>query len=86
LEETWSGEYGVAIRSWQNNRENLATLFEFSKEIRRLPQATITVEGFHRQLRKSIKNKGSFPTEQSVRKLLNLATIDIIKKLATPHW
>lgn len=88
LEETWGGKYGAAVRSWQNNWENLATFFEFPKEIRRLIYTTNTVEGYHRQLRKVIKNKGSFPTEQSVRKLLYLATMDITKKWTNPirNW
>lgn len=69
LEETWGSQYGVGVRSWQNNWENLATFFEFPQEIRRLIYTTNTVDGYHRQLRKVIKNKGSFPMEQSVQKL-----------------
>jgi putative transposase len=80
LEETWQGKYGAAVKSWQNNWEELATFFEFPKEIRRLIYTTNTVEGYHRQLRKVIKNKSSFPTPQSARKLLYLATMDITKK------
>lgn len=88
LEEKWSGKYGAAVKSWQNNWEELATFFEFPKEIRRLIYTTNTVEGYHRQLRKVLKNKSSFPTEQSVRKLLYLATMDITKKWTAPirNW
>lgn len=88
LEQTWSGKYGAAVRSWQNNWDDLTTFFEFPKEIRRLIYTTNTVEGYHRQLRRVIKNKGSFPTEQAVRKLLYLATMDITKKWTAPiqNW
>ena len=88
IEQTWAGKYGAAVRSWQNNWDDLATFFEFPKEIRRLIYTTNTVEGYHRQLRKVIKNKGSFPTEQAVRKLLYLATMDITKKWTAPiqNW
>lgn len=88
IEQTWSGKYGAAVRSWQNNWDDLVTFFEFPKEIRRLIYTTNTVEGYHRQLRKVIKNKGSFPTEQAVRKLLYLATMDITKKWTAPiqNW
>lgn len=88
LEQNWGSKYGAAVRSWQNNWEDLATFFEFPKEIRRLIYTTNTVEGYHRQLRKVIKNKGSFPTEQSVRKLLYLATMNITKKWTAPkqNW
>jgi transposase-like protein len=84
LEQKWGNKYGAAVRSWQNNWDDLATFFEFPKEIRRLIYTTNTVEGYHRQLRKVIKTKGSFPTEQSVRKLLYLATVNITKKWTAP--
>ena len=88
LAQTWDNKYGAAVRSWQNNWDDLATFFEFPKEIRRLIYTTNTVEGYHRQLRKVIKNKGSFPTEQSVRKLLYLATMNITRKWTAPirNW
>lgn len=88
LHEKWSAKYGAAVRSWQNNWGELATFFDFPKEIRRLIYTTNTVEGYHRQLRKVIKNKSSFPTPQAVRKLLYLATMDISKKWTAPirNW
>jgi len=88
LEQTWGSKYGAAVRSWQNNWDDLATFFEFPKEIRRLIYTTNTVEGYPRQLRKVIKTKGSFPTEQSVRKLLYLATMNITRKWTAPlqNW
>ena len=86
LAETWSGKYNAAVKSWQNNWEELAAFFEFPQEIRRLIYTTNTVEGYHRQLRKVIKNKASFPTQQAARKLLYLATLDITKKWTNPIW
>lgn len=88
LEETWGDKYAAAIKSWQKNWEELATFFQFPQEIRRLIYTTNTIEGYYRQLRKVVKNKASFPTPQSVRKLLYLATMDIIKKWTSPmrNW
>ncbi len=88
LEEAWRSKYGAAVKSWQNNWEELATFFQFPKEIRRLIYTTNMVEGYHRQLRKVTKNKSSFPTPQSARKLLYLATMDITKKWSGPirNW
>ncbi len=88
LEEKWRDKYAAAVKSWQNNWDDLATFFEFPKEIRRLIYTTNTVEGYHRQLRKVLKNKSSFPTPQAVRKLLYLATMDITKKWTAPkqNW
>jgi transposase-like protein len=88
LEETWGRKYGAAVRSWQNNWDELATFFEFPQEIRRLIYTTNAVEGYHRQLRKVLKNKALFPTEQAARKILYLATMDITKKWSAPlrNW
>lgn len=88
LEETWGEKYGAAVRSWQNNWEELAAFFEFPKEIRRLIYTTNSVEGYHRQVRKVIKNTSSFPTPQAARKLLYLATMGTTKKWKIPirNW
>jgi len=80
LDETWGKKYAASVRSWKNNWEDLATFFEFPQGIRRLIYTTNTVEGYHRQFRKVTKNKGSFPTKESLRKLFYLATMDITKK------
>ena len=84
LDEKWGDKYPAAIRSWQNNWEDLATFFEFPAEIRRMIYTTNIVEGYHRQLRKVLKNKSSFPTPESARKILYLATVNITKKWKAP--
>jgi putative transposase len=80
LAEKWQKKYAVAIRSWQNNWEDLATFFRYPAEIRRLIYTTNTVEGYNRQLRKIIKTKGAFPNAEAARKLLFLANRDIFRK------
>jgi putative transposase len=88
LGETWGDKYAVAIRSWQNNWEDLATYFAYPSEIRRLIYTTNSVEGYHRQLRKVTKSKSMFPTPEAARKLLFLANRDILKKWTMPiqNW
>lgn len=88
LSEKWSDKYAVAVRSWQNNWEDLATFFAYPAEIRRLIYTTNSVEGYHRQLRKVTKAKSIFPTPEAARKLLFLANRDILKKWTNPiqHW
>src|SRR5581483_3290294 len=61
LGERWSDTYAVAVRSWENNWEDLATMFDYPPDIRRLIYTTTTVEGYNRQLRKVTKTKGAFP-------------------------
>jgi putative transposase len=88
LSEKWSDKYAVAIRSWQNNWEDLATFFAYPAEIRRLIYTTNSVESYHAQLRKVTKTKNVFPTPEAARKLLFLAHRDIIKTWTMPivNW
>ncbi len=88
LGEQWSDKYAIAVRSWENNWDELSTFFDFPVEIRRLIYTTNTIEGYNRQLRKVTKNKASFPSPQAVRKLLYLANINIVKKWTRPiiNW
>jgi len=88
LDETWSKKYAIAVRSWKNNWEDLATFFRYPAEIRRLIYTTNTVEGYNRQLRKIIKTKGAFPNADAARKLLFLANRDIFRKWTNPivYW
>jgi putative transposase len=84
LGEKWSHKYAIAVRSWENNWEELATMFAFPHQIRRLIYTTNAIEGYHRQLRKVVKTKASFPTPESVRKLLYLVNQNVTKKWTMP--
>jgi transposase-like protein len=88
LKEQWSDKYAIAVRSWENNWDELSTFFDYPAEIRRLIYTTNSIEGYNRQLRKVTKNKASFPTSQAVRKLLYLANVHITKKWTRPlvNW
>jgi transposase-like protein len=88
LAERWGGTYAVAVRSWENNWEDLANMFDYPPDIRRLIYTTNTVEGYNRQLRKVTKTKGAFPTGEAARKLLFLVNRDITRKWTAPvhNW
>jgi putative transposase len=86
LSEKWSNKYRIAIKSWENNWDDLTTYFEFPDDIRRLMYTTNTIESYNRQLRKVIKSKSIFPTEESIRKMLYLATQDILRKWTMPIY
>jgi putative transposase len=88
LEKKWNSKYPIVISSWYNNWENLSTYFNYPPEIRKIIYTTNTLEGFNRQLRKVTKTKSVFPTDDSLRKSLYLATVDIMKKWTSPipNW
>jgi putative transposase len=77
LDEKWGQKYKPAVQSWKNNWSNLSTFFQFPEEIRKMIYTTNAVEAVHRQFRKVTKTKGSFPTDDSLKKMLYLATIGL---------
>lgn len=88
LGERWGAQYAVAVRSWEQNWQDLATMFDYPAEIRRLIYTTNTVEGYNRQLRKVVKTKGALPNGEAARKILFLVTRDITRSWSTPlfNW
>jgi transposase-like protein len=79
-EEKWGKKYPSAIKSWAQNWDCLATFFIFSPEIRKIIYTTNAIEALHRQFRKVTKTKAVIPTEQSLLKMLYLATNKIQQK------
>ena len=88
LESIWGDKYPIVIQSWNNNWANLSTYFDFPPEIRKIIYTTNALEGFNRQLRKYTKIRTTFPTEDSLRKALYLATEQIMIKWTSPaqNW
>lgn len=80
LEEKWGKKYRAAIKSWQDNWEELTTYFKYPEEIRRLIYTTNSIENFNRQLRKYTKTKSSYPTDDSLSKSIYLSIKEITKK------
>ena len=80
FDEKWGNKYPKIAISWRDNWANLSTYFKYPQEIRTLIYTTNAIEGFNRQLRKVTKNKGIFPTDDRLIKMLYLAMMDITKK------
>lgn len=80
FEEKWGSKYPKIGKSWRENWVNLSTYFKYPEAVRRLIYTTNAIEGFNRQLRKVTKAKTVFPSDESLLKMLYLATMDITKK------
>jgi len=80
LEAKWGEKYYIAIKPWKDNWEEIRTMFRFPAEIRKLIYTTNAVESFNRQLRKVTKSKSSFPTDESLLKMMYLVTMDVTDK------
>jgi putative transposase len=78
LGKRYPGAVGVWERAW----ERFTPFLAFPPEVRRIIYTTNAVESLNYQLRKIIKNRGHFPNDDAVIKLLWLAIRDIEDKRA----
>lgn len=78
--EIWGKKYPKIYESWYSDWANLSTYFSYPPEIRKVIYTTNQIENFNRCLRKVTKARTVFPTDDSLFKMLYLATMDITKK------
>jgi transposase-like protein len=86
FEKKWGKKYQYAVKVWKNNWDGIKTMFEYSPEIRKIIYTTNAIEGFNNGVKRITKTKSSFPSEESLFKLLYLISQDIIKKWTMPVW
>jgi transposase-like protein len=88
LESNWKAKYPILVRSWLNNWDRLVTYFDFPTVIRKAIYTNNPIESYHRQIRKHTKNKGVFPSDQAVLKLVYLLSQNIMAKWSMPvqNW
>lgn len=84
----WSAKYNYAVKSWQNNWEDLTVFFDFPIEIRKIIYTTNLIENLNGKIRKYTKNKLSFPTDEAVIKSVYLALREASKVWTKPigNW
>lgn len=77
----WANKYNYAIKSWNQNIDELTTFFNFPKELRKLIYTTNSIENLNRNIRKLTKSKNGFCTINSLKKMLYFSIINQSK-----HW
>ncbi len=84
FELTWGDKYQIIVKSWRNNWEKITPFMQFPIEIRKVIYTTNIVESLNNTLRKSVRNRGHFPTEDALMKVLYLAINGVSKKWTMP--
>lgn len=83
----WGDRYQAIGKLWKENWERVIPFFQFPPDVRRVIYTTNAVESLHMSLRKIIKTRGSFPSEEAALKLLYLALRNASAKWETvQHW
>ena len=81
FEDKWGSRYPAIGQAWRRAWEHVVPLFAFPPDVRKMIYTTNAVESLHRSLRKIIKTRGSFPSDEAATKLLYLAIQN-----AGVHW
>ena len=84
FEITWGDRYPAIVKSWRSNWEKVTPFLQFPKEIRKVIYTTNIVESLNSTLRKSVRNRGHFSTEDGIMKVLYLAIRGVSKKWSMP--
>ena len=88
FESHWDEKYPHISRSWRNHWPNLSTLFRYPEDIRKAIYTTNAIESLNSVIRKAIRKRKLFPTDDSARKVVYLAIMDASKKWTMPirNW
>jgi len=84
----WGAKFPTIGASWRRVWEHVIPFFAFAPEVRRVIYTTNVIESLHMQLRKIIKNRGHFPSDEAATKLIWLALRNITNdwSRATREW
>ena len=82
--DKWRGIYPAVVRGWQNNSSKEIAMFSFVPEIRKAIYRTNVIESLNMSLRKAIKNRAMFPSDEAVFKILYLALKNISQRWTMP--
>jgi transposase-like protein len=81
---SWGTRFPTVVASWRRAWTHVIPFFAFPPEIRRVIYTTNALESVHGQLRKIIKTRGHFPTDEAATKLLWLVLRNITRRWTMP--
>lgn len=86
--DKWNDIYPMVVRTWKTNWVRIIPMYSYAPEIRKAIYTTNTIESLNMTLRKIIKNRAMFPSDEAVFKILYLALRNISKRWTMPiqNW
>jgi putative transposase len=84
----WDEKYPQISKSWRSNWENLITIFDYPADIRKVIYTTNAIESLNSVIRKSVKTRKVFPSDDAALKIIYLAVEAASKKWTMPirNW
>jgi putative transposase len=88
FENKYQDSYPTVAQIWRRNWLNIIPIFDYPAEIRKAIYTTNVIESLNYSLKKPLKTRGAFPTEDSLMKVLFLAIQNVSKKWSMPikNW
>ena len=88
VESALGQKYPMIATSWRRHWPEVIPFYDYPPEIRQMIYTTNAIESLNMQLRKVLKNRGHFPSEEAATKLIYLALRNIVKQWKRPptYW
>ena len=85
---TWDAHYPTISTSWRRDWTRLTVFFDYPPAIRKVLYTTNAIESLNYSLRKTLKKRGAFPTDEAILKVLYLGLQRIAKNWTAliPEW
>ena len=85
---SWGKKFPTVVGAWRRVWDKVIPFFAFPPDVRRVIYTTNAIESVNARLRKILKTRGHFPTDDAATKLIWLALRNITKDWAraSPHW
>jgi putative transposase len=80
----WGRKYPAIAQSWRRNWEQVIPFFAFAPEVRKIIYTTNAIESLHSQVRKAVRGRGHFPSDEAAGKLIWLVLRNISAKWKSP--
>jgi putative transposase len=80
-EGPWGRKYPVIAQTWRRHWAEVIPFYAFPADVRRIIYTTNSIEALHAKLRRAVRARGHFPTDEAVLKLLFL-----VLRLTSKEW
>lgn len=86
--DKWDAQYPSISKMWQRHWHNIITFFDYPADIRKAIYTTNAIESLNMTIRKVLKNKRCFPSDDAMFKQIYLALNNITKRWTMPiqNW
>lgn len=83
-EGQWGKKYPTIVSSWKRHWEEVIPFYGYAPEIRKMIYTTNAIESLNMQLRKVLKSRGHFPSDEAATKLIYLVLRNITRTWQKP--